>query len=47
MDSLVLQQVKKSRCSNTERNQYWMQNSDLYKFDFDNFWISDGCNFAL
>ena len=24
-----------------------MQNSDLYKFGFDNFRSSDGCNFTL
>ena len=38
---------KGSRCSNTEINQYWMQNYDLYKFGINSFWSSDGCYSAL
>ena len=38
---------KRSGCSNTGRNQYWMQNSDLYKFGINNFWSSNGCNSTL
>ena len=39
---------KRSRCSNnTERNQYGMQSSDLYKFGSNNFQSSDVCSYTL
>ena len=39
---------KRSRHSNnTERNQYGMQNSDLYKFGINNFYSSNICRSTL
>ena len=38
---------KRNRCSNTDRNEYRIQNSNLYKFGINNFQSSDGCSSAL
>ena len=35
------------RSNNTERNQYEILNSDLYKFASNNFWSSDACSYTL
>ena len=42
-----LTESKRSRQSNTEINQYLLQNSDLYRFGINNFWSSDGCSSSL
>ena len=35
------------RSRHRKKNQYWVQNSDLYKFDFNSLQPSDGCHSAL